>query len=473
RVWNSTTGEPIFTLEHGSPLVDAVLSPDGKRLLTVGDNDIVKTWDLTTGERLDDVPVNGPVTAVAWSPDGRRIAAATKDSAVVVRSTDTERPPVPLRGHTARVTAIVFSADGTRVATASDDGTARVWDAATGTPRAVFPHEGPVQSLAFSPDGAYLTTASGDTVARRWSLRPATWHVAGCSVLEARSAHTEPTRACEGVTAGLGKVEPSSPQAEPVVVTPEPARPLPETKTVHGVELVLIPGGTFTMGSPPSEQARIDNEGPQHEVTLPSFYMARTEVTNAQYALYLETNPNVPKAPSMADQNVADYGQLDQPVTGLTWHEAKEYCDWAGLVLPTEAQWEYAVRAGTTTAYWYGDDPKDLSRFGWFDASTGYQERGLSGARPHTVGTKGTNPFGLFDMTGNVFEWTLDAFDSDETSPRTGDSLRHEPAGGANRVLRGGSWFVSAHVARSAFRLDCAPGYRSSGVGFRPALLIP
>lgn len=259
---------------------------------------------------------------------------------------------------------------------------------------------------------------------------------------------------------------PSNLHTEPMAVTPEPARPLPETKTVHGVELVLIPGGTFTMGSPPGERSRFDNEGPHHEVTLDSFYLARTEVTNAQYALYLEANPKAPKPELWENER---YEHPEQPVVALNWHEVKAYCDWAGFVLPTEAQWEYAARAGTSTAYWYGDEAKDLERFGWYTANTGYEERGAWGARVHAVGSKGTNPFGLFDVTGNMWEWTLDAYGSYDTRPRSSDGLRHKPVGDAVRVVRGGSWNVSAHVARSALRSSLAPGFRFAAIGLRPA----
>ncbi|MCA9711767.1 MAG: formylglycine-generating enzyme family protein [Myxococcales bacterium] len=228
------------------------------------------------------------------------------------------------------------------------------------------------------------------------------------------------------------------------------------------MELVLIPGGTFTVGSPPGEHGRHDREGPQHEVTLSSFYMARTPVTNAQYALYREVNPEVPKPPDWQDEQ---FNQPEQPVVALTWHEAKAYCDWAGLELPTEAQWEYAARADSTTAYWFGDEAKDLERFGWtLENSGGVVQQ----ARARSVGTRGASPWGLFDMHGNVFEWTFDAQEPYTASVSADDGRRRESVGDAGRVLRGGSWYVGADDARSAYRNVWPSGSCFDDISFRP-----
>ena len=222
-----------------------------------------------------------------------------------------------------------------------------------------------------------------------------------------------------------------------------------------GLELVRIPAGTFMMGSPEDEADRYGDEG-RHEVVLDSFYLARTPVTNAQYGKYLAARPKAPKPEHWGDRHV---NQHDQPVVGVSWEEAQAYCEWAGLVLPTEAQWEYACRAQTTTRYSSGNTEDDLARVGWYD--------GNSDGRLHSVGEKPANGFGLHDMHGNVWEWCRDSFGSYATSPRKGDGLRHEPCG--TRVLRGGGRFGPARYARSAFRSRALPGARTSGVGFRPA----
>ena len=507
RVWDATTGKELQCLTHyrvdgpdrpgrsdelgksdesdgsdeeihGIRVVDAWFTPDGQRVLTVGSDDRAWVWDTVTGQALPDDPYaallhEGPVTAVTVSPDGRRLAAAVKDGSVQVWDLGSQEMWATVREHTAPVRAIAFSPDGRWLATASEDGTARVWDAATRHSQAAFVHEGKVTSVAFSTDGRQVVTASGTKGARRWSLEPDHWLAWGCAVLDGRREHPKTTsRVCARAPGGATRDDGESTReaAEPsAVVSTAPDVEVLQTRVVHGVELVLIPGGTFTMGSPEGEYGRYDREGPQHEVTLEPFYLARTEVTNAQYARYLEANPNASKPRLWEDPR---YNQPEQPVTGVSWYDAKAYCDWAGLVLPTEAQWEYAARAGTTTKYWFGDDDEDVERFGWFWSNTGFVKREFTRPRAHSVGTQGANPWGLYDVHGNVFEWTLDAYAPYTSGVRTGDGLRRRPIGDASRVFRGGSWVVVADYARSAYRFWFTPGVREAFVGFRPALQL-
>ncbi|MCX4239428.1 SUMF1/EgtB/PvdO family nonheme iron enzyme [Paraliomyxa miuraensis] len=470
RVWNASTGEELCSLAHEGPVVDATFAPKGERLLTVGADDTAHLWNVATGQPITTFPYEGPVTAVAFSANGKTIAAATKNYSVRSWDADSGAPGPTFKGHTAAVLVVVFSADGKRIATASEDRTARVWDASTGVELIAFPHERAVLDVAFSPDGTGIATASAEKVAQLWTLEPRPWFAWGCSVLDQRQAHTDTTRGvCSPTTpdATTMEFESSRSLAEPVVSTAEDVD-AQEVIMVHGVELVLIPGGTFTMGSP--EGVGADSERPQHEVTLDSFYLARTEVTHAQYALYLEANPMAKKPRSWEDER---YNQPEQPVGGVSWHDAKAYCDWAGLVLPTEAQWEYAARAGTTTAYWFGDgdDLEDLERFGWYRSNSGDVLH--SAERPHSVGTKGANAYGLYDVSGNAVEWVLDAYGSYTTSPRSGDGLRVEPVGDRSRVLRGSSFNNEARLARSGGRAEAQPSLAGVSAGFRPAKSHP
>ncbi|MCA9699498.1 MAG: SUMF1/EgtB/PvdO family nonheme iron enzyme, partial [Myxococcales bacterium] len=124
--------------------------------------------------------------------------------------------------------------------------------------------------------------------------------------------------------------------------------------------------------------------------------------------------------------------------------------------------WEYAARAGAATTFWYGDAIEELDRFAWY--------RDNAGDRPHGVGRRGASGFGLYDMMGNLFEWTLENHGGYTTSPRRGDGLRHEPVGGGFRVVRGGGWGFAADGARSAFRYVDHPGARHGALGFRPVV---
>jgi formylglycine-generating enzyme required for sulfatase activity len=260
------------------------------------------------------------------------------------------------------------------------------------------------------------------------------------------------TITCEGLAKALHE-ELQGPRAQ---VQGERVAPTSEDRgdviDVAGVELVRIPAGKFMMGSAPHEGQ--SDEHPQHEVEIASFYLARTPVTVAQYGKYLAAHPDAPKPKYWGDRQ---FNQLDQPVVGVSWQDAEAYCKWAGLVLPTEAQWEYACRAGTTTRYSSGDSEADLARVGWYDEN--------SGRRLHAVAEKEPNPFGLFDMHGNVFEWCGDNYDA--------YAISHGGDGSASRVMRGGSWDFPAELARSAFRYYDLPGLRHNYVGFRAARGLP
>jgi formylglycine-generating enzyme required for sulfatase activity len=161
-----------------------------------------------------------------------------------------------------------------------------------------------------------------------------------------------------------------------------------------GYELVRIPGGEFLMGSPDWEDGRYGWEGPQHTVLMPDFYMGRYPVTNEEYGGFLAENSDVPEPRYWADRQ---YNQPHQPVVGVCWKDAQQYANWAGLQLPSEAQWEFACRSGTETRFYSGDAEEDLSRVGWYTEN--------SGDKPRPVGEKEPNTFGLYDIHGNVLEW--------------------------------------------------------------------
>jgi formylglycine-generating enzyme required for sulfatase activity len=227
-----------------------------------------------------------------------------------------------------------------------------------------------------------------------------------------------------------------------------------------GIELVPIPGGTFTMGSPKNEVGRYDDEGPQHQVTLSPFWLGRYPVTNEEYGRFLAETPNVKPPEYWADRR---FNQARQPVVGVSWDDAAAFATWAGGRLPTEAEWEYACRAGTTTATYAGDlknDNRDsvLDDIAWYRAN--------SGGQLPVVGKKKGNPWGLHDLLGTVYEWCGDGFGPYPNEPVT-DPVGPRFADVGRRVVRGGSWDDGVWGTRSANRVGVQPGDRFYSLGFR------
>lgn len=219
-----------------------------------------------------------------------------------------------------------------------------------------------------------------------------------------------------------------------------------------GIEFVAIPAGTFLMGSRNDDGER--EEHPQHRVTVSAFELGKYAVTNEQYRHFLDESPNLSKPPGSSGSSLGPR----QPVVNVTWEDAQAFAHWAGFRLPTEAEREYAARAGTQTRYFSGDDEADLARVGWF--------LGNSEAHSHDVGEKAGNGLGLYDMHGNVWEWCSDwyaAYDGKAAVDPTG------PEKGNARVVRGGSWGDAAQYARSASRYGDPAAYHSDTVGFRLA----
>ena len=209
------------------------------------------------------------------------------------------------------------------------------------------------------------------------------------------------------------------------------------------MEMVRCPAGSFSMGSPPGETGRDDDET-QHRVTLTEgFWMAKTEVTQKQWESVMGDNPSYHKGDNL-------------PVESVSWDECMEFCRKTGLQLPTEAEWEYACRAGTTGDY---GGAGDLDTMGWYS--------GNSGNETHPVGRKQGNAWGLQDMHGNVWEWCADWYDGGYYAKSPGVNPQG-PASGVYRVLRGGCYWSDPRLCRSANRSWSDPGYRDGDYGFRP-----
>ncbi len=231
--------------------------------------------------------------------------------------------------------------------------------------------------------------------------------------------------------------------------------PEPQGPRVVRLGWVALPGGTFLIGSPEDEEGRRGSEGPIHEVRLSPFEIAQYPVTREAYLEIIGEDPGLPE------------GKANQrPVSNVSWLDAVRFCNWlstkeklakcyrvqgeevswdraaGGYRLPTEAEWEYACRAGTRTRWPFGDDEAELDRHAWYGAN--------SGNKPHTVGDKEPNPWQLHDMHGNVYEWCWDWFSPYPEDPQ------EDPIGPVRRssfrVLRGGAFWNSPWDLRSAGR---------------------
>jgi formylglycine-generating enzyme required for sulfatase activity len=227
------------------------------------------------------------------------------------------------------------------------------------------------------------------------------------------------------------------------------------------VEWVNIPAGAFMMGSPDSETDRFNDEGPRHQVTLSGFKMSKYEVTFAQYDVFCEATGR--RKPS--DNG---WGRGNRPVINVDWNDATAFAQWMGCRLPTEAEWEYACRAGTSTPFNTGGCLS--TALANYDGNYPYSNciKGSYLKRPQPVGSYAPNAWGLYDMHGNVMEWCSDWYGDYSSYPQTNPG---GPASGSTRVLRGGSWFFSGRHCRSANRNYNDPSYRSFSSGFR--LVVP
>ncbi len=238
----------------------------------------------------------------------------------------------------------------------------------------------------------------------------------------------------------------------------------------------------------------VADESPQHAVSIRSFALAKYDVTRDQYAEFVRetgypagdgcqispsangyfdgNNKNKRADASWKNPGFVQSGR--DPVICVSWRDAKAYVDWlnrkthrrganttnGSYRLPSESEWEYAARAGTQTRFWWGDDDVTTDAHAWF--------KGNSGGRTHPVGSKGANAFGLYDMVGNVLQWTEDCYASSYSAAPT-DGSAAEGSGDCQRVARGGSWFYPAWLLRSAPRERDPADYRDAVMGFRVA----
>ena len=311
----------------------------------------------------------------------------------------------------------------------------------------------------------------------RWSLT--TFLLVVSLSLPASLRGAQDNEASKANTLGISKTQPDS---GPFVKLADDAFMVPYSHSVEGTEvsfeMIPIPGGKATIGSPDEQPGRSQDEGPEFTVDVEPFWMAKTELTWAEYKTFLKTYDIFKRLSRQGVRKASGLDQADaitiptplyepsftyefgddpqQPAVTMTQYSAKLYTQWlSGITgsqyrLPTEAEWEYAARAGTKTAYTFGDDPTELDQYAAF------ADNCPDGAPK--VGSKKPNPFGLHDMHGSVWEWTLDHYASDSYSGRQGKTLSVSealvmPKEKSSRCVRGGGWQDPPERLRSAARL--------------------
>lgn len=236
-----------------------------------------------------------------------------------------------------------------------------------------------------------------------------------------------------------------------------------------GMTFQLIPAGTFIMGSPDSEVGRNSDEGPQHQVTISQpFYMQTTVVTQGQWQAVTGSNPAYfSNCGDRCPVEMVSWDQVQEFITAINKKGEGTYR------LPTEAEWEYSARAGTTTAYSFGDDASQLGDYAWFwdNSRQSVDESEEEIDMTHPVATKLPNPWGLYDMHGNVHEWVSD-WCSSYTKAAVIDP-KGPSHGGSARVIRGGGWYCGSTSVRSADRNCSDPAIRHIYVGVRLLRIVP
>ena len=489
---DSDGSDPRRLTDHGKADKSPAWSPDGSQIAFVSDRDgndniYVMNSDGSDPRRLTDHESRDE--SPAWSPDGSRIAFSSSrdgNDEIYVMDSDGSNPR-RLTDHGKADKSPAWSPDGSRIAfSSSRDGNDEIYvmDSDGSNPRRLTHHSARDGSPVWSPDGQHIAFSSSRkgndeiyvmgrdgsderplTDNRRADLSPA-WSSDGRIAFSSESERDGNLGIYVMEVDGSETPEPETPEPE----TPEPETPEPETPTdpVAGgstgevqtfslpggasMEFVWVEPGVFQMGSNTGRK----DESPVHEVEISrGFWLGKYEVTQGQWKAVMDDEPWSGRARVISDSS--------HPAVIISWDEVQEFIrrinEEAGeelYRLPTEAEWEYACRAGTQTRWSFGDDTSQLKNYAWYFNNT-------EGAK--AVGSRLPNPWGLYDMHGNVWEWVQDWYDEEYYTR----SVREDPQGpesGRRRVIRGGH-FGHVDGVRSAYRHLHAPESRSYTIGVR------
>lgn len=480
RLWeiglSGVKSHAVVEAQHGV-IHSLAFSPDGQTLVSTGGDRSVRLWDVTAPSPRLKKTLRGiaPLADFSWSesptvsPDGYRIAACGRDRTVRVwdLGEDATKGDLVLEGHTNAVVWVAFSPDGTSLASNDGSGTLILWDALKGTVRRKWNLPGIASRIAFAPDGRHLATANGNGTVYFFRLADG------------------PPRALSASEAKQKQENEAKRLGVPVQIT-----------SGIGMKLNLIPPGKFLMGSPDNEPGRDADEGPQREITVSRpFAMGIHEITVGQFKAFVEATGHVTEAEKSGEGSARldleaqkwiindpkvtwrtpGWEQTDaHPVTCVSWNDAVAFCAWLSKKevrtyrLPTEAEWEYACRGGTRTPFHSGASLAIEQANCTGDGAVYTKGKGPDKTVP--VGSYAPNPFGLYDMHGNVWEWCMDWYAADAYATAAAVNPTG-PATGTKRVNRGGGWHSPAVHCRAAYReKSLTPSSRGHNTGFRVVL---
>jgi WD40 repeat protein/tRNA A-37 threonylcarbamoyl transferase component Bud32 len=419
RVWDAKSGElSLKLIGHIGVVFSVAFSPDGNRLVSASHDGTVKLWDANGGETLQ--TLNGHtnrVWSVAFSPDGKSLASASEDHSVKLWDAISGKLLRTMNGHNGVVFSVAFSPDGSRLVSASADRTVKLWDTTSGEMSQAFDGDtGMVLSAAFSPDGKRLASASWDQTVRVWTVTP--------NNVPNSKQTAPPLPLADGTTTGskaaqTGVAKSDSP-VSPDPTASKPKVPLAKSfKNSVGMEFVLVPP-----------------ESASQELKTDQFYLATTEVTQAQYSLVTGTNPSFHAAAGAGKTVIPNVNTGSFPVENISWNEAAAFCNrlsakeellpcysFQGLAVTFTNNNGYRLPTlgeRTTVEVQYRDVGKTWDKYAWY--------RTNSNSRPHPVATRSPDSFGLYDVFGNVWEFvstpgqfTGHMFDGTETALKTAE----------------------------------------------------
>jgi formylglycine-generating enzyme required for sulfatase activity len=490
KIFDTNNKQVIFSLNGQEHNINTIAySFDGKKIITANQDATAKIWDAEKGKLLATLSSHQDVlTSASFSPNGQYIATTSNDNSLKIWKADNLQLLYTLEADSQQAYFADFSSDSEKIVSIGHDQIVKIWEVKTGKQLFAFKeHTSTVKMAKFSSDGKYLATSSFDHSVRLWNLalderspEEISKIIKDKVQLKLRDEYIEPVvnnTVSTPVPKEVAKL--TTPKIDfsnlkrfsfETVVTdkigniiarrsleaPFYREELNNNKVFF--DMVEIPGGTFIMGSREGEGNL--EEYPEHQVSVKPFFMSKTEVTQALWQAVMGNNPSGLKGE-------------DLPVETVNWYDAMLFCERLSQItgrqyrLPTEAEWEYAARAGSKTPFSFGENI--TTEIVNYDGTTpfGNAPKGIYRQKIIPVASLGVaNSFGLYDMHGNVYEWCLDTGSYDYTDAPTDGYSREVPYSNS-RVLRGGSWYYPALDARSAARASSNPISKLKSVGFR------